>query len=181
MGIVVPETCWEIVKNKHLTVASCWFSLSLHNLLTMHGHRNLKFKNWWNILRIKRAPSWFHLQDYVKMHGQQILKIYLFILYWYSCSSFSVNIVVQILFSRLFFPCYIYPHKSTNCEVLRYQFPCKLCIYIYIYILHSCVQPNGLLGQNMKFKIMEYIVLFWLGLSNSDCSKAQWGWIILKL
>jgi len=23
-------------------VASCWFSLSLHNLLTMHGHRNLK-------------------------------------------------------------------------------------------------------------------------------------------
>ena len=42
MGIMMPETCWEIVKNKHLTVASCWFSLSLHNLLTMHGHRNLK-------------------------------------------------------------------------------------------------------------------------------------------
>jgi len=32
MGVMVPETCWEIVKNKHLTVASCWFSLSLHNL-----------------------------------------------------------------------------------------------------------------------------------------------------
>ena len=32
MGIMMPETCWEIVKNKHLTVASCWFSLSLHNL-----------------------------------------------------------------------------------------------------------------------------------------------------
>ena len=30
MGIMMPETCWEIVKNKHLTVASCWFSLSLH-------------------------------------------------------------------------------------------------------------------------------------------------------
>ena len=30
------------VDNKHLTVASCWFSLSLHNLLTLHGHRNLK-------------------------------------------------------------------------------------------------------------------------------------------
>jgi len=43
MGIMMPETCSEIVKNKHLTVASCWFSLSLHNLLTMHGHRNLKF------------------------------------------------------------------------------------------------------------------------------------------
>ena len=42
MGIMMPETCWDIVKNKHLTVASCWFSLSLHNLLTMHGHRNLK-------------------------------------------------------------------------------------------------------------------------------------------
>ena len=44
MGIVMPETCWEIVENKHLTLASCWFSLSLHNLLTMHGHRNLKIK-----------------------------------------------------------------------------------------------------------------------------------------
>ena len=42
MGIVMPETCWEIVENKHVTVASCWFSLLLHNLLTMHGHRNLK-------------------------------------------------------------------------------------------------------------------------------------------
>jgi len=30
----MPETCWEFVKNKHLTVASCWFSLSLHNLCT---------------------------------------------------------------------------------------------------------------------------------------------------
>jgi len=30
------------VDNKHLTVASCWVSISLHNLLTMHGHRNLK-------------------------------------------------------------------------------------------------------------------------------------------
>jgi len=44
MGIMMPEACWESVDNKHLTVASCWFSLSLHNLLTMHGHRNLKLK-----------------------------------------------------------------------------------------------------------------------------------------
>ena len=29
------------VNNKHLIIASCWF-FSLHNLLTMHGHRNLK-------------------------------------------------------------------------------------------------------------------------------------------
>jgi len=28
MGIMMPETCWEIVKNKHLIVASCWFSLT---------------------------------------------------------------------------------------------------------------------------------------------------------
>jgi len=33
MGIMMPETCWESVDNKHLTVASCWFSLSLHNFL----------------------------------------------------------------------------------------------------------------------------------------------------
>jgi len=33
MGIMMPETCWESVDNKHLTVASCWFSLSLHNLI----------------------------------------------------------------------------------------------------------------------------------------------------
>jgi len=53
MGIIMPETCWESVDNKHLTVASCWFSLSLHNLLTMHGHRNLKHNAiicaWYNI------------------------------------------------------------------------------------------------------------------------------------
>jgi len=29
---VMPETCWEIIDNKHLTVASCWFSLSLPKL-----------------------------------------------------------------------------------------------------------------------------------------------------
>ena len=33
MGIMMPETCREIVKNEHLTVASCWFSLSLHNVM----------------------------------------------------------------------------------------------------------------------------------------------------
>jgi len=41
MGIMMPKTCWESDDNKHLTVACCWFSLSLHNLLMMHGHRNL--------------------------------------------------------------------------------------------------------------------------------------------
>ena len=32
LGIMMPETCWESVDNKHLSVASCWFSLSLHNI-----------------------------------------------------------------------------------------------------------------------------------------------------
>ena len=32
MGIMMPETCWESIDNKHLTVASCWFSLSLHDI-----------------------------------------------------------------------------------------------------------------------------------------------------
>jgi len=48
-GIMMPETCWDSVDNKHIIVASCWFSLSLHNLLTMHGHRNLKLKYFWMI------------------------------------------------------------------------------------------------------------------------------------
>jgi len=52
MGIMMPESCWEIVKNKHLTVASCWFSLSLHNLLTMHGHRKLKIR-----YRVHKNPT----------------------------------------------------------------------------------------------------------------------------
>ena len=30
------------VDNKRLIVASCWFSLSFHTWLTMHGYRNLK-------------------------------------------------------------------------------------------------------------------------------------------
>jgi len=44
MDIMMSETCWESVDNKHLTVASCWFSLLLHNLLTMHGDRNLRLE-----------------------------------------------------------------------------------------------------------------------------------------
>jgi len=43
MDIMMPETCWENIDIKYLTVASCWFSLSLHNFLTKHGHRNLKY------------------------------------------------------------------------------------------------------------------------------------------
>jgi len=39
MGIMMPETCWESVDNKHLTVAYCWFSLSLK----LSFHKSLNF------------------------------------------------------------------------------------------------------------------------------------------
>jgi len=58
MGIMMPETCWESFDNKHLTVASCWFSLSLHNLLTMHGHRNLKLTYWYVVIFLFLFFSW---------------------------------------------------------------------------------------------------------------------------
>jgi len=31
MDIMMPETCWDSVDNKHPIVAPCWFSLSFHN------------------------------------------------------------------------------------------------------------------------------------------------------
>jgi len=34
-GIMMTETCWESIDNKHQTVASCWFSLSLDSEFTM--------------------------------------------------------------------------------------------------------------------------------------------------
>jgi len=56
MGIMMPETCRDTVDNKHLTVESCWFSLSLHNdvnhkttnaviLWDFKSNSELKFKN----------------------------------------------------------------------------------------------------------------------------------------
>ena len=44
MGIMMPKHVETEVNNKHLIVASFWF-FSLHTLLTMHGHMNLKLKN----------------------------------------------------------------------------------------------------------------------------------------
>ena len=52
---------------------------------------------------------------------------------YFACIVKTIDIVIQILFPRLFFPCNIYPHNSINCEVLRSQFRIKN-IYIYIYI-----------------------------------------------
>ena len=45
MGIMMPETCWESTDNKHLTVTSCWFSLSLHNVSV-------------NLYKTKISESW---------------------------------------------------------------------------------------------------------------------------
>jgi len=52
------QTCREIVDNKHLTVASCWLSLSLHDLLTMHGHRNLKYVRKLSNLKMVNFQPW---------------------------------------------------------------------------------------------------------------------------
>jgi len=41
MVILMHETCWKSVDNKHVNVASCLFSHSLHDLLTMNGNRKL--------------------------------------------------------------------------------------------------------------------------------------------
>ena len=75
MGIMMPEICWKIVKNKHLTVASCWFSLSLHNLLTMHGHRNLKKG------KTLGESFIFSPRNPACVHNQQCTKFWKFI--WY--------------------------------------------------------------------------------------------------
>jgi len=53
MGIMMPETCWENVDNKRLTVASCWFSLSLYNSLFNRWHNTLFQKT-----EFAATPQW---------------------------------------------------------------------------------------------------------------------------
>ena len=65
MGIMMSETCWESVDNKHLTLASCWFFISLHNFLTMHGHRNLKL----TIVLFSKKSPWGWPDDWPKHVG----------------------------------------------------------------------------------------------------------------
>jgi len=55
ISLVLPKHVEKFLKNKHLTVASRWFSLLLHNLLTMHGHRNLKFNYTVTVRKLKRC------------------------------------------------------------------------------------------------------------------------------
>ena len=57
MGIMMPETCWNIslIINIWL-VASCWF-LSLHPMFMMHGHKSLKLKQSYSLVT---SPLFFH-------------------------------------------------------------------------------------------------------------------------
>ena len=52
MGIMMPETCWDIslIINIGL-VTSCWF-LSLHPMFTMLGYKNLKFTLMFTVLSV---------------------------------------------------------------------------------------------------------------------------------
>ena len=46
MGIMMPETCWDIILIVNIElVASCWFSLSLRLIFTMPGHKKLKYSS----------------------------------------------------------------------------------------------------------------------------------------
>jgi len=46
MGIMMSETCWGSIDNKHLTVAYCWFSLSLHPFTSYtFSHKHFNDKN----------------------------------------------------------------------------------------------------------------------------------------
>ena len=60
MGIWCPKHVETEVNNKHLIVASCWF-FSLHTLLTMHGHRNLKLTSFNYTLRSKTDVEYFDI------------------------------------------------------------------------------------------------------------------------
>jgi len=53
MGIMMPETCWDSVDNKHLTVAYCWFSLSLHKC---------QFVNFIYFLFVSRDSLAYHIE-----------------------------------------------------------------------------------------------------------------------
>ena len=59
MGIMMPETCWECVDNKYLTVASCWFSLSLHTNIHIVSRtipkREFHYKNPQKVIKKKRT------------------------------------------------------------------------------------------------------------------------------
>jgi hypothetical protein len=70
------------VNNKHLIVESCWF-FSLHTLLTMHGHRNLK------LLACSKSGN----------YAMTVTVVHL----WLHAPSFRRTLaVVRIIFVRLF-------------------------------------------------------------------------------
>jgi len=63
------------------------------------------------------------------------------------CHIFYINIFLiqhfknykhNILFPRLFFPCYVHPHKNINFEV---SVPCKLSIHILLFLSSTWLWP----------------------------------------
>ena len=46
LNIMMPETCWGSVDNKHLTVASCWFFLSHFTISLVHILASLVSRPW---------------------------------------------------------------------------------------------------------------------------------------
>ena len=104
MGIMMPETCWDSVDNKHLIVAFCWFSLYLHNWLTIHGHRNLKTTTFALLSQLLEAESC----EGPSCHscGQHVLfLIFIFILFFFSTHRFvcvrAVECELQLWSERL--------------------------------------------------------------------------------
>jgi len=74
----------RIVKNKHQTAASCWFSLSLHNLLTMHGHGNLKISNFVSLLKGAAERN-----DAEQLHQSGVLEYFTLPHFYHKLSCFT--------------------------------------------------------------------------------------------
>ena len=92
MGIMMPETCWESIDNKHLTVASCWFSLSLHNLFTTHGHRNLKL-----VIHNKLEIAVYVFVYLIEQHSKFLLHT-LQVLYMCTlCDSTNISTIIEFV------------------------------------------------------------------------------------
>ena len=93
------------------------------------------------------------MRDHYNLHrpSSEELHTFLPILPFYTVTlSFYIDILLiqhfknykySILFPRLFFPCYIYRHKTINCEV---SVPYKLCIHILLFLSSTWLWPFGL-------------------------------------
>jgi len=119
VGIMMPETCWESIDNKHLTVASYWFSLSLHNLLMMHGHRNLK--------------AYFNFKFSFKFKEIKVYTLFTNWLIWEKCLSiFIINLGLWIA---------CITQNSVN-SLLLTSHNCGCCVFDHYFITTHTIH-NG--------------------------------------